>query len=114
MATRTPSFDRPAGSMTYVTWAGLLNGDNGSPVEFDGQDLVSIQIFGTIGTGGSVQVEASNEATPANWGAVGSAATAAGVVLPTDFVAARNFRPRVTAGDGTTSLTMIAAFRNAR
>jgi hypothetical protein len=100
--------------MTYATWAGLLNGDNGSPATLDGWDLVSFQVAGTIGTGGSVQIEASNEATPVNWGLVGAAVAAAGVVLPADDVVARNFRPRVTAGDGTTSLTVIAAFRAPR
>lgn len=114
MATRTPTYDRPPGRMTYATWAGLLNSDIGSPATLDGWDLVSFQVFGTIGTGGSVQIEASNEASPANWGIVGSAVTAAGVVLPADDVVARNFRPRVTAGDGTTNLTLIAAFRAQR
>ena len=84
------------------------------PVELDGWDLVSFQVSGTIGTGGSVKIEESKESKNANWGIVGAAVTASGVVLPADDVVARNFRPHVTAGDGTTNLTLIAAFRAPR
>lgn len=40
-----------------------------------------------------------------------NAVTAAGVTFPADVAVARSIRPRVTAGDGTTSLVVTAAFR---
>jgi hypothetical protein len=111
MATRTAILDRSSSRTAYVAWTGLLNGDIGTPPALDGWDLVSWQVIGTFGTGGSVQMEASNEATPANYALVGAAATAAAVTFPADTIVARSMRPRVTAGDGTTSLTVTAAFR---
>lgn len=112
MATRTFSTDRSGTPrVVFVTWAGLLNGDDGAPVVLPAMDLVSFQVTGAPGTGGSIQFEASNEATPASWAIVGSALTAAGMAYPADYAVARNFRPRVTAGDGTTNLTVNACFR---
>lgn len=111
MATRTPTTDRSSSRTAYVVWTGLLNSDVGAPPALDGWDLVSWQVTGTFGTGGSVQMEASNEASPANYGIVGAAVTAAGVIFPADVAVARSIRPRVTAGDGTTNLVVTAAFR---
>ena len=111
MAIRTPTTDRPPGRVVYATWAGLLNGDSGAPVNLDGLDLVSWQVTGTPGTGGSIQMEASNEATPTNYALIGAAVAAVGMVYPVDQIVSRNVRPRVTAGDGTTALAVIACFR---
>lgn len=66
---------------------------------------------GTFGAGGSIQMEACNEATPVNYAPVGAAATAAGITFTADANVARSMRPRVTAGDGTTNLVVSAAFR---
>lgn len=112
MATRTFTTDRGGSPrVVYVQWSGLLNGDDGSPVALPAMDLVSFQVTGTPGAGGSIQMEATNEATPANWAILGAAVTAVGMTYPADFAVARNFRPRVTAGDGTTSLVVNACFR---
>lgn len=112
MATRNFTTDRSGSPrVVFVTWTGLLNGDDGTPVVLPGMDLVSFQVTGTSGTGGSIQIEASNEATPANWAVVGAAVTAAGMNYPADYAVARNFRPRVSAGDGTTSFGVNACFR---
>ncbi|WP_375397309.1 hypothetical protein [uncultured Sphingomonas sp.] len=111
MATRAFTTDRSQTNMAYMQWSGLLNGDDGAPAVMNGMELVSWQVFGTVGAGGSAQVEASNEATPTTWGLIGAAATTAAMVFPADDIVARNIRPRVTAGDGTTSLTVIACFR---
>lgn len=112
MATRNFTTDRSGTPrIVYVTWSGLLNGDDGAPVALPAMDLVSFQVTGTPGAGGSVQMEATNEATPANWAIVGAALTAAGMAYPADYAVARNFRPRVTAGDGTTSFVVNACFR---
>lgn len=111
MATRTPIVDRSSSSVAYVTWSGLLNGDDGAPAAVSGMDLVSWQVTGTLGAGGSIQFEASNEATPSAWGLIGAAVTALGMAVPTDDIVARNTRPRCTAGDGTTNLTINACYR---
>ena len=112
MATRPFTTDRTGSPrLVFVTWTGLLNGDDGAPVALPAMDLVSFQVTGTAGAGGSIQMEASNEVTPSNWAIVGSALTAAGLAYPADYAVARNFRPRVTAGDGTTSLIVNACFR---
>lgn len=111
MATRTPVLDRSSSRTAYATWSGLLNGDDGAPAALSGFDLVSWQVVGTLGAGGSVQIEATNEATPANWALIGATATALGMTVPADNVIARNTRPRVTAGDGTTALTVVACYR---
>lgn len=74
-------------------------------------DLVSFQVTGTPGAGCSVQMEATNEATPANWAILGAAVTTVGMTYPADFAVARNFRPRVSACDGTKSLVVNACFR---
>lgn len=85
--------------------------DDGAPVTLPAMDLVSFQVTGTLGTDGSTQMEATNEGTPANWAIVGAAFTAAGMAYPADYAVVRNFRPRVMAGDGTTSFIANACFR---
>ena len=41
-----------------ITWSGLLNGDDGTPL-YLGTDYAdrSVQVLGTLGTGGTVQIE---------------------------------------------------------
>lgn len=96
-----------------AVWAGLLNGDDGAPIQMSSSADRSVQYIGTFGAGGSIQLEGSNDvvalgAVPANWfllstpqGTTG-AKTAAGIVQIEE--ATLWVRPRVTAGDGTTSL----------
>lgn len=90
-------------------WTLLANGDDGSPSSFLGSGERVIQFTGTFGTGGTVIVEGSIDGT--NWFQLRDPSstlislTAPGLrsVLETvPFV-----RPRVTAGDGTTSITAI-------
>lgn len=89
-----------------ITWSGLLNGDNGSPLEMPGSADRSIQFQGTFGAGGTVVFEGSNDGT--NYQTLtdpqGNAIskTAAGIEAVEELT--RFVRPRVTAGDGTTSL----------
>ena len=116
MATRTAVFDRTVskdGSVNLVTWAGLTNAtsDAGSAIMEAWRGEKTFQVIGTFGVGGSLVVEGSNNGT--DWSPLsirqGTAMsfTAAGFNRSQDqpiFV-----RPRVTAGDGTTNLTVIAA-----
>jgi hypothetical protein len=102
---------------TRYQWGPMANGDVGAPaVNAPGFPDRAMQVFGTFGTGGSVAAEGSNEATPTNWAALTDpqgntiAIGSAGVKTVTE--ATINFRPHVTAGDGSTSLTVILFFRN--
>lgn len=89
-----------------VKWEGLLNGDDGTPVEMGAWPDRSVQVIGTFGTGGSVSLEGSNDGT--TWKALtdpqGNATTftAAGIEAITELT--WKIRPRCTAGDGTTDL----------
>lgn len=90
----------------------LANGDNTASVPTLGFDEATVALSGTFGAGGSVTVEGSIDniiwyAVPS---AVGLPITAAGVAaLPNLF--SRFLRARVTAGDGTTSLTAVFLLR---
>lgn len=94
------------------TWGPMANGDTGAPVAYMGRDR-AVQVTGTFGTGGSVAWEGSND--NANWFPLKNldntaiAFTAAGLQTVRDE--ALWVRPHVTAGDGTTALTVILAIR---
>lgn len=98
-----------------VTWSGLLNGDTGAP--FEGGDWVDrcVQVFGTFGTGGTLTVQGSNNGS--NWNTLkdsfGTAIqlTSAGVVQVMEVT--RYIRPSITAGDGSTNLTVSMYTRRA-
>ena len=68
----------------------------------------SVQITGTFGTGGTVLIEGSNDGT--NYATlndpqgVAISKTAAGIFEISQIV--KFIRPRVSAGDGTTSITV--------
>lgn len=90
-----------------VSWTPLANGDSGAPVQMPGAALRSIQITGTFGSGGTIVFEGSNDGTnyvtltDLQGNAVSKTAAAIeGIQEVTLYV-----RPRVTAGDGDTSLT---------
>lgn len=109
MATRTPTITyAPNGHRNFalVQWAGLLNGDDGAPFEAGDFIDASIQFQGTFGVGGSIQLEGNNDG--ANYQLLTDpqgndiVKTAADLEQVTECV--RNYRPRVTAGDGTTAL----------
>lgn len=107
MALRTATrSDTPAG--VVFQWTGLLNGDTGSLVNINEYGDRSVQVTGTFGLGGSVNVEGNLDgANNSILRAPDSSAltfTAAGLkqILETSL----NIRPNVTAGDGTTSLVV--------
>lgn len=106
-----------------VSWALMANGDVGKPLPKKYAAFVdrTFQVEGTFGAGGSVAVQGSNADN--DTGSVGTyraltdpqgttiAITAAGIKQVTEACA--NMRPAVTAGDGTTSLTVTAFVRRA-
>lgn len=112
MATIQPVVDLTLGNMdAVVTWGPLANGDVGADVQIPGRRLISLQLIGTLGVGGNVAIEASNEAEVTTRSALVTALSALGISTYQDGVSARNVRPRVTAGDGTTALTVIALYQ---
>lgn len=100
------------GSVYLVTWAAMQNGDIGLPVGGGDQfhDFVdrNVQLEGTLGAAGACTIEGSNSGNAYatlndfNNNALVMNALAVKSVRETP----RFTRPRITAGDGTTSLTV--------
>lgn len=119
MATRIPTIKQGEvdNSLTYVTWTGLLNGDDGTAVPGAEWGDRSIYFVGTFGAGGTVILEGTNEEVPANWvqladpQGTGISKTANGIEQVLEIT--RWVRPRVSAGDGTTNITAIMLARRA-
>lgn len=90
-------------------WQGLANGDSGDAVEFSMCADRSVQVSGTFGVGGKVVVEGSNDGISfyTLTGLQGSDLefTTGGIEMISEIT--QYIRPRVTAGDGTTSLNII-------
>jgi hypothetical protein len=120
MAERTPAIIQPGKQgmdhSTLVTWSGLLNGDNGSAVSLTDYPDRTIQIVGTFGSGGSVTFQGSNDGV--NYIALtdpqGNALTKTAAALELVAETPRFVRPTVTAGDGTTDLTVVMFARTPR
>lgn len=117
MATRTPTteFITAGREIIKFVWTGLLNGDSGSPIEFANYPDRSIQVSGTFGAGGSVLMEGSNNGevsySTLNKTTDGTAMTIISASLVGVLELAAQIRPRVTAGDGTTNLTVTMIAR---
>lgn len=118
MTTRASVFNNTVskdGAVFQASWTGLLNGDDGAWISFAEWSAKTFHVFGTFGAGGTVVIEGSNDITSpptnantiTNWQATPLSTTTAG------FLTARDMpiwvRPRVTAGDGTTSVTVTLA-----
>jgi hypothetical protein len=94
-------------SMVFV-WSAIANGDEGEPIPFSAYADKSAQVTGTFGAGGSVRIEGSNDGT--NWAALTDPQgnnldiTTAKIEMVTE--ATLLVRPRVTAGDGTTAISV--------
>lgn len=90
------------------TWTGLDSDDSGTPITIVDYTDQTMTVRGTFGAGGSVTIQGSNDGS--NWFTLtdpqGNALTktAAGIEMVVE--APRYVRPIVTAGDGTTSLTV--------
>src|SRR6266566_7668918 len=98
--------------VVVYTWTTLHMGDSGAPVSGPGWADRSIQVVGTFGAGGTVVIEGSNDGT--NWSTLDDAfGVPMSYTSPTvnQIVELPLFvRPRITGGDGTTSLTVTGAF----
>ena len=96
-----------------ITWTPLAVGDVGEQVEMTGAADRSVQVFGTFGVGGTVLFEGSNDGqnwstlnTPQGTPVAFTSSKILGVLELSRFV-----RPRVSIGDGTTSVSIVALFR---
>lgn len=93
------------------TWTALLQStsDTGAPFECPGASDRSVQLGGTLGTGGAATIEGSNDgtnyATLTDPQGVDIVLTALGQLAQVSEIT-RWIRPRITAGDGSTSLTV--------
>lgn len=114
MATRalvTSAVSPPSIQCVLGSWSGMLNGDDGGPVGYAIFPDRSIQVTGTLGAGGTFVIEGSNDGvnyvTLHDPQGVALSKTALGIYQIEELT--QFMRPRVTAGDGTTSLvfTMI-------
>lgn len=112
MATRAAAMAIRNDKKVSVTWTGLLQStsDVGTGVVLPNVDGLTAQLSGTLGTGGAITMQGSNDGT--NWGTLVTADNTA-VVLDAIgemfTIASRplQVRPNVTAGDGSTDLTLI-------
>lgn len=91
-----------------ATWAALRNADTGAALDQSQYTDKGVQVFGTFGTGGAVQLHGSNDGS--NWAPLddpqGNALTFTGAGIKFVAEATRYIRPVVTAGDGNTNLTV--------
>lgn len=98
-----------------VQWTGLLNADTGEPAELPGYADRTVQVTGTFGAGGTIIIEGSVDGT--NYVVLtdpqGNAISKTAAFLEAISEAVRYIRPRVSAGDGTTSLVCSILFRRA-
>jgi hypothetical protein len=101
-----PDADRLPGNWAVITWSGLLNSDDGAPVDMVAYADRSVQVEGTFGTGGNCRIEGSLDGV--NYRTLtdpqGNALDfgTAKIEALTELV--RFIRPRITAGDGATNL----------
>jgi hypothetical protein len=99
-----------AGAYTKLQWASLDQDDSGAPAQIPEFANKTVQVLGTFGVGGSVTLQGSNDGGT-TWFTLTDPQgnpltfTAAGG----EYVAEtpEKIRPLVTAGDGTTDLTVI-------
>lgn len=109
-----------------VQWAGLLNTDVGQGFVSGQYNIKSVQVYGTFGAAGSVQIQGTNDqaytpgavTTAPNWVPLSDRQA-----NQLDITAAKienvqenpnAVRPSVTAGDGTTNLTVVMILSNHR
>lgn len=111
MSVIAPTISYPNGdkSVVKVSWALMANGDTGAPFTFAGWADRSVHIAGTFGVGGTAQFKGSNNSgtsyivlTDPQGNAISK--TAESIEAVTELV--EQVRPEVTAGDGTTSITV--------
>lgn len=107
--------------VSLITWTGLLNGDDGAPYKAPAHSDKTAQTTGTFGAGGSVSLQGTNApdgaaASMAVLHRADGAAPDAAMADAEPITPLENplwIRPLVTAGDGTTDLTVRVLIRKA-
>ncbi len=116
MAVRSWLKSDDAGKTHRYTWVNLANGDTGQPISVPGAADMTVQVHGTWGTGGTLIIQGSLEATPSNWFTARDGGdnlisfTSADGEMLVNLLA--HIRPKVTAGDGDTDFTVILFVRS--
>lgn len=115
MATKPVVQSMLGDSTAKFTWANMANGDDGAPIDWTAFMDRSVQVIGTFGAGGNLKMEGSNDGT--NYAtladAQGNALDITSAKIEQLLEITAKLRPRVTAGDGTTNLTVtVIARRN--
>jgi hypothetical protein len=96
-----------------ITWPDMAVGDVGQPAPYGQYTDKSVQVVGAFGVGGVVRFEGSNNGV--DWAPLtdpqGNALDFQTTKIEMVSEATMSVRPRVTAGDGSTSLTVIALLK---
>jgi hypothetical protein len=94
--------------VVLAKWGPLANGENGNPAQLRKWPTKTVQVFGTFGVGGSVSFQGSNDGV--SWAtlkdSLGAALTFTSAGLRDILENCAQYRAIVTAGDGTTSLSV--------
>lgn len=97
----------------FVSWTPLANGDTGTPYAMPGFADRSVQVGGTFGVGGTVVIEGTLDGT--NYIVLtdpqGNAISKTAAAIETISEIVKFIRPRVSAGDGTTAITVTLMAR---
>ena len=114
MAVRAVALTRNAdGSLLLAQWVGMSAGDVGEPIAFGEWGDRSVQVTGDFGTGGTLKWEGSNDRetfcslTNSKGEPMEIITHCVAAVTEISVVA----RPRVTAGDGATNLSVHVLLR---
>jgi hypothetical protein len=98
-----------------VTWPALANGDDGQPIELANFADRSVQVTGEFGVGGLVRIEGSINGTDyaplTDPQGNNLDINTAKIEAISELV--RWIRPRVTAGDGSTAITVTMLLKGA-
>lgn len=115
MAVINETVENPIKGLYIVTWGPMLNGDTGRPFVCGHFQDKTVQVEGTFGVGGNARIEGSNYSGSETWATLSDPqGTALDIVAADPHVEAVlenpfKIRPNITAGDGTTSLTVKLA-----
>jgi hypothetical protein len=100
------------GEYSVISWANLANGDDGAPVQYTHFADRSVQVSGTFG-GATVHIEGSIDGT--NYEVLtdpqGNNLSLVAAKIEAITEATRYIRPRVSGGDGTTSINVAILVR---
>lgn len=116
MGTTTGSTKYVTKEVSKTSWLAIPNGNQTNPESLSRYPDKTVQIFGTFGVGGSVNIEGSNDGGT-TWAILHDSRGAANPLTITAagiFAIAENpelIRANVTAGDGTTAINVIIVSR---